>query len=262
MMHPTRPWPGVLAYFALTALLTLPFWLAGALFAANPLPGLSLSALAVIVPIISACLVTAWIGGLKSVATLFSGLRRSRGNVLATAIIAVAAPLLAALASWYFAKPADLAFVPLTDLLLLAPIFLIAAIAEEVGWSAFATGRLAPYTGPILAALVIGAAWALWHIPSLIELGRAPDWIAWWSLWTIAQRVIMVTLFIAGGGWLWSAVLMHATTNLVWQAAPNAFDPMAEALVTVALALALVLWHRTRSRQFAGGTSPGVKKNM
>lgn len=240
----TSEWRSVAAYFALTGLLTLPFWIAGGIVEGRLLPGLSIAAFAVVAPAIGACIVAAMTGGLSSVRSLFAFLRRSGRHMPAIGAVAVGVPLVAAVASWAFAAPDSRVFVTAPTLLALAPIFLIAAVAEELGWSAFATERLHRQLGVAAAGLVVGLAWALWHIPTLIELGRSAEWIAWWAVWTVATRVIMATLYVRAGSWIWAPILFHATSTLVWQAAPDAFDPRVEGSVIATIALATALWSR------------------
>lgn len=125
-------------------------------------------------------------------------------------------------------------------------IFVLAAVAEELGWSAFATERLHRRIGLLATGLVVGLAWALWHVPTLIELGRSADWIAWWALWAVAQRVIMVVLYVHGHSWIWGPVLFHTTSNVVWQAAPDAFDPRVAGLTVLFIAIAAAICRSCR----------------
>lgn len=234
----------VARYFALTGLLTLPFWIAGGIFEGRLMPGLSVAAFAVVVPTISACIVAAMTGGLSSVRSLFGFLRRSGSHMPVVGALAVAVPLVTALASGALAASDSRVFVTPSTLLALAPIFLIAAVAEEIGWSAFATERLYRQLGVPATGVVVGMAWALWHFPTLIELGRSAEWIAWWAVWTVATRFIMATLYLRAGSWIWAPILFHATLNFAWQAAPDAFDPRVEGLVVATIALATALWSR------------------
>ncbi|MEO6014633.1 MAG: CPBP family intramembrane glutamic endopeptidase [Devosia sp.] len=240
----TSDWRNVTAYFALTGLLTVPFWIAGGLVAARLMPGLSIAAFAVVVPTISACIVAAMTGGLSSVRSLFASLRHTSRQMPVVVAVAVGVPLAATFVSWVLAAPDDRVFVTPLALLALVPIFLIAAIAEEIGWSAFATERLHGQLGAAAAGLVVGLAWAVWHVPTLIELGRSAEWMAWWAVWTVATRVIIATLYVRAGSWIWAPIVLHATSNLVWQAAPDAFDPRIEGLVIATIALGTALWSR------------------
>lgn len=233
----------VVLYFALVGLLTLPFWIASFMVRTRLMPGLSIAAFAVVVPLLSAAVVAAWAGGGVAVRNLFGSLIRPGRHKL-LGLIAILVPVTVAAISWLLSEPSNREVSQPTALLALLPVFLIAAVAEELGWSSFATERLLTRTSVTIAGLVVGVVWAVWHIPSLIELERSAEWIAWWSVWTIAQRVIMAHLYVRARSWLWAPVLFHAATNIAWQAAPDAFDPRVEGLAMAAIALAAVLISR------------------
>ncbi|MEV5502850.1 hypothetical protein AB0M50_46350 [Nonomuraea fuscirosea] len=42
----------------------------------------------------------------------------------------------------------------------------------------------------------MGVVWAVWHWPALLQAHRAMSWIAWWSLATMAARVIMAAVAV------------------------------------------------------------------
>ena len=50
-----------------------------------------------------------------------------------------------------------------------------AGVGEEVGWRGFAQQRLQRRWGLVPAALVVGATWALWHVPLFL----IPDSMQW-----------------------------------------------------------------------------------
>jgi hypothetical protein len=56
--------------------------------------------------------------------------------------------------------------------------------------------------------------WAAFHFVPHVQGHRAPEWIAWWSLATVALRVLFTWLYNNTGGSVFATVLFHATGNL------------------------------------------------
>lgn len=234
-------WRDFIAYSGLVMVMTVPFWLAGYLVEARLMPGLSVAAFAIVIPIIVASIVVASRGGPRAIGQLFASLLRPGRNMTLFGAAAMIVPFVVAALSWSMLDPNQRGFSEPLNLISLLPLFLVAAIAEEIGWSAFATRRLVGAVHPITIGLAVGAIWAIWHIPALIGLERSGEWIAWWSLWTLAQRTIMVAVFVRSRYWIWGPVLFHASSNLAWQAAPDSFDPRTQGLIMTAFALGALL---------------------
>jgi hypothetical protein len=74
------------------------------------------------------------------------------------------------------------------------------------------------------------------------------EWIAWWTLYTVAIRVIMVWLFNQTGGSVFGMILFHMTINVTWLLYPvgnSFFDPRVTGLILAAIAASVVLvWGR------------------
>jgi CAAX protease family protein len=45
---------------------------------------------------------------------------------------------------------------------------------EEIGWRGFALARMEAFHGPLLGSVILGALWALWHLPEFL----VPSWAA------------------------------------------------------------------------------------
>ena len=67
-------------------------------------------------------------------------------------------------------------------------LFFIAALGEEVGWTGYALDPPQEKFGSILAAIILGLVWAVWHVLPLAQAHRAPYFIAWWTLGTVYGR--------------------------------------------------------------------------
>jgi uncharacterized protein len=129
-------------------------------------------------------------------------------------------------------------------------------IFEEWGWRGFAQPRLQTRIGALPAALVIGPAWAFWHLPLFL----VP---AWSSASPFVYLVLLTGLSVTlawglniAAGWIVAAILMHDVFNgssrvlggFLANAEARAWPdpPTAIALAFAAVAVLLVLSTRGR----------------
>jgi membrane protease YdiL (CAAX protease family) len=116
-------------------------------------------------------------------------------------------------------------------------------VAEELGWSAYAFSSLQGRTAALRAAVVVGVIWAVWHWHPLVQAERSPAWILWWSLGTIASRVLLGWLCNNTGKRVLAPALFHATQNVCWQSFPRQgshYDPQITGLLLTGVAIAVV----------------------
>ncbi|MFI6392271.1 CPBP family intramembrane glutamic endopeptidase [Nonomuraea sp. NPDC050547] len=232
------------AFFILVTALSIPLWVAGALVdVTEDAPfGVSLGSLMVFVPGVAAAILV-----LRGKGRLRLGPAPGWGRALAAVAVG---PVLGMAA--YLIGPAAWTGLaqPLAALPLLFAVFVVLAVFEELGWTAYATEPLRERWGPTGAGLVLGAFWAAWHLPALLMMGRGALWIAGWTLGTVAQRVIMVWLFDRTGRGMWAVVLMHAGVNLSVTMTPGSASTAHQVIFGLLLAVpaALVLRYNLRSR--------------
>jgi len=122
--------------------------------------------------------------------------------------------------------------------------FFIGALGEELGWSGYAIDPLQERFGALRGALLLGVAWAVWHYVALLEVHRSLAFIVWWSLGTVAARVIIVWLYNNTGKSVFVAALFHTMINLTWQVFPingSYYDPRVTSLITAILAVVVVI---------------------
>lgn len=146
-------------------------------------------------------------------------------------------------------------------------VFFIAAFGEEVGWQGFAIHPLRDRWNALTASIILGIVWAVWHIVPLIQLNRAPAWIAWQCMSMVAIRVLIVWLYVNTGKSVFATILFHAMNNVTTVLLPNFgwhYDPFV-AFVTLSLAAAVItfLWGpntlaRYRCARPARGVIPRV----
>ena len=243
----------VLLFFGLILLLSLPFWILEVFLPVQILPGLPLSALAAFVPAMAALILAARQGGRSGAwdllrRSLDAGRVKNKAWFLAVLMInpAIAAAAYGIMRLSGKALPSPTLTWGILPMLVM---FFLAALGEELGWTGYATGPLQQRLGVAGAGMLLGAVWAAWHVVPLLQAGRAWEWIAWWGLGTLAQRVIMGWLYVHGGKSVFAAALFHAMINLCWQLFPvqgSYYDPRIFGLVTTGLAVAVMVAERLR----------------
>ncbi len=92
--------------------------------------------------------------------------------------------------------------------------FFLGAIAEEVGYMGYAIDPMQKRFGALLASILMGIPWAIWHYPSINQQGHNAIWIAWGTLGTVAVRVLIVWIYNNTGKSLFACILFHTILNL------------------------------------------------
>jgi membrane protease YdiL (CAAX protease family) len=156
---------------------------------------------------------------------LFSTLLKPRGPLLwylVVFLIFPGIPLLAMGITRLFGGEAqfylaDMAFRDAVFLLLLefTHVFLMTGgINEESGWRGFALPRLQSRYPVIVAALIVGFFWALWHLPLDIGTGVPVAWILENRLvWNLVFAILMTWLYNRTNGSILAPALFHSAMN-------------------------------------------------
>lgn len=109
-------------------------------------------------------------------------------------------------------------------LLVALAMFSVAAAVEEIAYSAYATDALQQRFAPLVTGLLIGVPWALWHVPSMVQMGQTTQLIVWGLMGTVAFRVITVWLYNLVGCSLCAVILAHAVGTTARTAFPGGRD--------------------------------------
>jgi len=240
-----------LSFVVLVFALSVPLWLLGWKYRIEILPGLPLGAVMVVAPMAAALILIARSGGRTAVtahlAKLFDAQRIAPKYwylpilLLQPAIAVASYGLMRALQ-----MPLPSPQLSLTAALVLFALFFVAASCEESGWSGYLIDPLQERLGALRASLVIGAIWAVWHWLPLLQVGRAWDWIGWWTLGTVATRVLHTWLYNNTRRSVFGATLFHAMTNVSWQLFPNNgshYDPhITGVLLAISAVLVVLRW--------------------
>ncbi|MEU6132330.1 CPBP family glutamic-type intramembrane protease [Saccharopolyspora sp. NPDC047091] len=223
-------------FFGLVVLLSLPFWVLGAL--AGPVPGLPMgipvSALMFIVPGAVALLLAARDGTARA---LLARLRPSRVGLVwcAGSALLISALVLGSCTALRVVLPLPPLGLPWSSLPVLVVLFLLAATGEELGWTGYAYARS---SGSWTFALGLGAFWAGWHVIPLVQAGRGAGWIVAWFAGTVALRVLLCRIYDASGAVLPTAITGHAAVNVASSALPHYDSAAVAAAVAVGFVVA------------------------
>ncbi len=253
-----------LTFLVLVSVLAVPFYLLGALVeppAGFPIK-LPLSALWLFCPFTAAAILVYRDDGLRGIGAL---LRRTVSHRCPRPLWLVAIVLLMPtvyLVSYGvmlgLGRPLSPPRIPLQEIPILLGVSFIAAVAEEAGWTGYATDPLQQRWSALQATLVIGAVWGLLHVVPDLQNGQSFGWIAWQhGVGAMAFRVLIVAAYNTTGTVL-AAVALHTLDTVCWQLfARNApYDPVITApiLAIAAVAVALRWGSKKLGRQMARPT--------
>ena len=240
-----------LKFFLLVFALSVPFWLAGASTTLQFLPGLPVSSLSCFCPVTAALI---FVYREDKTAGVTELLKRSFDYKRIAAKIWYAPIILlnpgVMVLSYGLMRLMGVP-VPTPQLTVLAALvmllaFFVAGLGEELGWSGYVIDPMQERWGALQASIVLGLAWAAWHFLPLMQAYRSPTWIAWWSLSTVAARVILVWLYNNTGKSVFATAVCHAMANVSVFMFPiygSYYDPRIAALITTfAAVLVAVVW--------------------
>jgi membrane protease YdiL (CAAX protease family) len=122
--------------------------------------------------------------------------------------------------------------------LLLAQLFVVCS--EEIGWRGFAMPLLTGIFGSLGGAIILGAIWALWHLPMFRVPTSHQKGSFWRYMYTlIAWSIIMTLLVTRSGGSILPAMAFHAAANISYFIMD--IPPEAERTINVLLSLVSLL---------------------
>ncbi len=248
-----------LLFFILIFLLSIPFWLIGAATNRELLPGLPISSFEWICPVTAAAIL---LYREKKIAGVIELLRRSfdypriRAKVWYAPVVLLmpGVTVLAYGLMRLMGRPLPISHFSMPASLALFFLFFIPALCEELGWSGYVTDPMQDRWNALEAGILIGLVWAVWHWIPLLQAHRSAQWIAWWSLYTAASRVLIVWIYNSTGKSVFAAALYHDVMNLCWQLFPirgSYWDPcITGVIVTFAAAAVTVVWGPQRLARY------------
>jgi len=93
---------------------------------------------------------------------------------------------------------------------------LVVVAGEEPGWRGFALPRLIARFGPIVGTLLLGIAWAFWHLPLFMIAGTPQYGTGFlpFALMLMAWSMVITLLVMRARGSVVPAMLFHASANV------------------------------------------------
>ena len=249
-------WP----FFAWVYALSLPIWITNPFLHSDLLPDHLplLDALGTFVATIAACILVYQQRGLDDVKNLLwraFDARRVQHPYYWVFSIAIM-PLLVAL-TYLISVQMNLikagSWLPDSSTLIALVLFLVAAAGEEIGYTGYATDRLLRRYSLWQVALLVGVLHAVWHYPSMFQIGQSVGLMLTGTLFTIAVRIVMVWLYRETGS-VCLTIVFHAMGNTARSCFPGgraAFeqhDAVVGYGVIVTLAIVIIVADTIRNR--------------
>ena len=170
-------------------------------------------------PLVAAIIVTAITYGRSGLREFFSRLVRWRVG-FKWYVVTFATPLLLCLIAVAITR----CFAPPTSVLSVDKIrelperflfiLLFIGLGEEPGWRGFALPELQAKYSPLIASLVLGAFWAVWHLPLIGNEFPMPI-VAPFILSLFGATFMLTWVFNGSKGSVLLPMLLHATVNTV-----------------------------------------------
>lgn len=230
MKNPTTTSGSLATFFALTILLSIPFYVLHALahlhIVGEPEIGPAYAILFTGMPLLSAAILTAKGYGRSGVEELF---RRAfdfkriavRRWYLPVIFLGPLIFLLSIGGVVLSGTPVPPPMSPLVALPAVFLLFFLMATGEELGWMGYAFEPMAARAGAFKAALVLGIIWSLWHAPLLVFVMPDPRVAGAQLLLLVANRVLVAWIFSNTGKSVFAAILFHAMDNTALVCLPD-----------------------------------------
>ncbi len=222
MLNSSRTKNSTVAFFALTFLFSVPFYILNALaylhIFGEPEMGAMYIALFTFTPIASALILTSREHGSqgpkKLLSRIFDFKRITKSLwylviLFLSPLIYMVSITILVLSSAQFPP----AMSPLISLPAVFLFFFILAAGEEVGWMGYVFEPLQEGIGSLKAALVLGVIWSLWHIPFLVFMLEDLVVLIMQIIMLIGARILIVWIFNNTGKSVFAAILFHAADN-------------------------------------------------
>jgi len=242
-------------FFLLAFLFSFPFLIIGSITGIQLMPGLPIAALSIICPMLAAIILTFISNKSAGVATLLKrsfDYKRIKVKIWYIPTLLLM-PVVMVLSFWVLrltGTPIPAPTIKLVPTLILCLVFFVGALGEEIGWSGYAIDPMQNRLGALLASLVLGLIWAVYHYIGLAQVDRSVEWIVWWTLGTVAMRVILVWIYNNTGKSVFATALFHMMINVTWQLFPingSYYDPRITSSILALVSIIIIVFTRPKT---------------
>jgi uncharacterized protein len=200
----------LITYFVLAYAIT---WATFPLVNINPMLGI----IGFIGPAGAAILVTALTEGRAGVRRLLAKVVQWRVKPL-WYVVALLLPVLVSLGAAamgpLFGKPEAISMWPVS---VLTAVLFVLVVGEELGWRGYALPKLLEHFSPLVASLILGIVWVLWHLPTFLFASMPQS--HWpplsFLLFVMGLTFVMTWVFLNTEGSVLIATLMHGAANTI-----------------------------------------------
>jgi uncharacterized protein len=110
---------------------------------------------------------------------------------------------------------------------------------EEIGWRGFALPRLQKRYNALLATLIVGTLWGLWHLPLIFLAGSMSEYPFLWFISIMTDAFIYTWIYNSTKGSILLVALFHGSLN-IFGAFITGLSPAAYALLNCVVAIVLI----------------------
>jgi uncharacterized protein len=111
---------------------------------------------------------------------------------------------------------------------------------EEIGWRGFALPHLQKRYNALIATLIVGTLWALWHLPLVFLVGNPmSEFPLVWFITIVTNAFIYTWIYNSTKGSVLLVALFHGSLNIVG-AFITGVSPVAYALLNCVVAIVLI----------------------
>jgi uncharacterized protein len=196
-------------------------------------------------PALAAVIVSQVAHGKTGVRDLLKGLTRWRVGVV-WYIVAVLSPVLLLTVAQVVTKLLGLTVTIPVPQVNLSPYVIfgfgvnfLGNTCEEIGWRGFALPRLQKRHNALIATLIVGTLWALWHLPLIFLAGPMSEYPFLWFISIVTDAFMYTWIYNSTKGSILLVALFHGSLNIFGAFIPGV-SPVVNALLNCVVAIVLI----------------------